>query len=229
MIKHNFNKILTVILVIIVFAIIVVLGFWGYDFFQRHYLNVSANEVLDDFDKQIEELNTIENENTMQANVTVAEPTTTTEPNNTTAPSTTTLQKTVDLKYKGYDVAGKIEIPAIKLKYPVLTVATDSSMKVSVGVLYGVGLNKIGNTVIMGHNYRNGSLFSNNDKLKNGDEIYITDTTGVRLRYVIYNKYYTTSTDFEYGTRDTAGRREVTLESCTDDGRSRIIIWAKEE
>lgn len=238
MVKHNFDKILTVILIIIIIAIVIVAGFWGYDIFQRYYLNVGANEVLEEFDNKIANLNTIveptitptpivnETDNNLAENPTTSTPTPTRRPLTTPAPRPANA---IDLKYKGYDVAGKIEIPATNLKYPVLTVATDSSMKISVGILYGVGLNQIGNTVIMGHNYRNGSLFSRNDDIKNGDEIFITDITGTRIRYIVYNKYYTTSTDFEYGTRDTAGTREITLESCTDDGRSRIIICAREE
>lgn len=238
MIKHNFDKILTVILIILIIAIVVVAGFWGYDIFQRYYLNAGANEILEEFDNQIANLNTVVmptitptpiiNE-VIENNVT---PGTTTTPTPTRRPMATPTPRptnAIDLKYKGYDVAGKIEIPSINLQYPVLTVATDSSMKISVGILYGVGLNQIGNTVIMGHNYRNGSLFSKNDNIKNGDEIFITDITGVRIKYIVYNKYYTTSTDFEYGTRDTAGTREITLESCTDDGRSRIIVCAREE
>lgn len=239
MVNHNFDKILTVILIIIVIAIVIVAGFWGYDLFQRHYLNAGANEVLEEFDNQIAQLNTVTQPtptptivNEIIENNIQEDPTTTPAPTTTRKPMATPTPKpanAIDLKYKGYDVAGKIEIPSINLKYPVLTVATDSSMKISVGILYGVGLNQIGNTVIMGHNYRNGSLFSKNDNIKNGDEIFITDITGTRLRYIVYNKYYTTSTDFEYGTRDTAGTREITLESCTDDGRSRVIVCAREE
>ena len=54
----------------------------------------------------------------------------------------------------------------------------------------------------MGHNYRNGALFSNN---------------------------ITSSTDFDYAVRNTAGKREISLASCTDDSKSRLIIWAKEK
>lgn len=79
----------------------------------------------------------------------------------------------------------------------------------------------------MGHNYRNGALFSNNKKLNIGDEIYITDITGTRLKYIIYNKYETSSTDFDYATRDTARAKEISLASCTDDSNSRLIIWAR--
>lgn len=217
MVKNNYNKVLTIILSIIVIAILIVVGFWGYDLFQKHYINEGANEILEEFDSAVGSGDTAVTEEQGE------------QGNKSNSNNSSTTSNTSSLKYKGYDIAGKIEIPATKIKYPVLTVATESSMKVSVGILYGAGLNQVGNTIIMGHNYRNGAFFSNNDKLKNGDEIYITDSTGKRIKYVIYNKYNTSSTDFEYATRDTAGKREITLESCTNDSKARIIIWAKEE
>ena len=48
-------------------------------------------------------------------------------------------------------------------------------------MLYGAGINQAGNTVIIGHNYRNGLFFSNNKKLNNGDKIYITDNNKNKL------------------------------------------------
>ena len=76
-------------------------------------------------------------------------------------------------------MVGTIEIPSIKLKYPVLDRATKMSMEVSVGLVYGK-LNQVGNATIMGHNYRNGTFFSNLKNVQNGDDIYITDTSGTK-------------------------------------------------
>lgn len=232
--NRKFNKILTVILILILIAIIVSIGFIGYDFMQKYYINKGADDAIDEFDNQLAQISATNevNENDVaenvqtQSNETIAG----TNQNKTQSGKTTKKSNTnnaIALKYKGFDVAGKIEIPKINVKYPILTVATLSSMKVSVGIVYGPGLNKPGNTVIMGHNYRNGALFSKNKKLNNGDEIYITDLTGTRLKYVIYNKYETSSTDFDYATRDTAGAKEISLASCTDDSSSRLIIWAR--
>ena len=87
--------------------------------------------------------------------------------------------------YKGFPMVGTIEIPSIDLKYPVLENASKSSMTVSVGILDGPGLNKVGNTTIAGHNYRNGTFFSNLKKVVNGDKIYITDESGTKLTYIV--------------------------------------------
>ena len=106
---------------------------------------------------------------------------------------------------------------------------TPSSIESSVAILYGPGLNQIGNTVIVGHNYRNGTMFSNNKNLVSGDKIYITDKTGKEVMYTVYKKYETTAQDFNYATRDVNGRREISLSTCTDDSSKRLIIWAAEE
>lgn len=90
------------------------------------------------------------------------------------------------------------------------------------------GLNKIGNTVIIGHNYRNGAFFGSNKRLNEGDKVYITDNTGLRVEYTIYKKYLTPQEDYSYAQRDTNGKREVTLVTCHTDNRYRLVIWAIE-
>lgn len=140
---------------------------------------------------------------------------------NTTKPKTTK-------KYKGYNVIGTIKIPKTKVNYPIVDSTSPNAMDVAIVMLYGVGLNKEGNTVIVGHNYRNGGFFGNNKKLENGDKIYITDGTGTSIEYTIYNKYITQDSDFSYATRETKGKREISLSTCTNDSTKRLVIWAKE-
>ena len=87
---------------------------------------------------------------------------------------------------------------------------------------------KCGNTVLVAHNYRNGTFFSNNKKLAVGDKIYITDSSGETIEYTIYNTYTTLDSDFSYATRNTNGKREISLSTCTNDPTKRLVIWAKE-
>ncbi len=226
--EKKYNKILTVILIIVVIAICIIIGFWIYDAIHRHNLNAGLNEAVDEFDNLIinnnnNNENQVEDENIVGLEINVN------DIQNTGTSGGGGRGTVARQTYKGFAVVGKIEIPAIKVNYPVLDRATDPSMKVSVGVLYGVGLNKVGNTVIAGHNYRNGTFFSKNKNLKNGDLIYITDLNGTRIKYTIYNIYHTSSSDFDYAARDTAGKREVSLTTCTDDVNARLVIWAKED
>ena len=224
--EKKYNKVLTVILIVVVAAIFIVLGFWGYDLYQKYYINASANQALDEFDNRVTIRNITKNE-TVQENVSLQIDVNQIESTNTA--TTGNMKNLAKQTYKGFTVVGKIEIPAIKANYPILDRATPESMKPSVGLLYGVGLNQVGNTVIAGHNYRNGTFFSNNKNLQLGDVVYITDLDGNRIKYTIYNIYVTASNDFEYATRDTAGKREITLTTCTDDVNSRLVIWAKED
>ena len=134
--------------------------------------------------------------------------------------------------YKGFPVAGRIKIPKINLDLKILADSSAKAIEVSVAVQVGsAGLNKVGNTTIIGHNYRDGSLFSNNKNLTIGDKIYITDNTGTTVEYIIYNTYITERNDSDYMERDTEGRREITLTTCTDDTNTTQninVIWAKE-
>ena len=130
--------------------------------------------------------------------------------------------------YRGYTMIGTIQIPKTKIKSPIVDKATPNSISAAVGVLYGPGLNQVGNTVLVAHNYRNGTFFSNNKKLVNGDKIYITDSSGLKVEYTIYNKYETSEMDFSYATRNTEGKREISLSTCTTDPSKRLVIWAKE-
>ena len=41
--------------------------------------------------------------------------------------------------------------------------------------------------------------------------------------------YETTASDASYMQRDTEGRREISLQTCTNDSAGRIIVWAKEQ
>ena len=97
-------------------------------------------------------------------------------------------------------------------------------------IAYGPGLNEPGNTCLYGHNYRNSLFFSNNDKLTNGDKVLITDQWGEKVTYVIYNIYQTDANDASYMQRPIdEGKREISLQTCTDDNSGRIIIWAAEQ
>lgn len=125
-----------------------------------------------------------------------------------------------------YEAVGKIEIPKTHVNYPIYSEIAKKTLEAGVAIAYGPGLNQVGNTVIYGHNFRNGKFFSNNKKLVSGDKIYITDLEGNRVEYRIYSAYITTPTDGNYMIRQTDGRREISLQTCTDNNRGRIVIWA---
>ena len=238
---RKYSTFLTVLLVIIIIAIVGLLGFLGYNFYIKNATTNSANEYVDTFDKQVAIIeNPEETSNTgtvtevpQETPIQTENNTSTTEQNNTSATTTTTSSATVKKTstYKGFEVLGTIEIPATKVKYPILAKLSKQSLDTAVVAIYPreVNLNTPGNVVIAGHNYRNGTFFSNNKKLSNGDKIYITDLNGNKVTYIIYNKYETDENDTKSYNKDTNGKMEITLSTCTDNSKARIIIEARAE
>lgn len=210
----RYSKFLTVLLIVVIVGIVGLLAYLGIDLFKKLHTENDAEKFAQQYEDDVTGKDNDDNSDAEN-------------PLDDIESSETANGKTY--KYKGFDVAGTIEIPKTNIKYPVLTKVSKKGLETSVAIQYGVGLNEIGNTVIVGHNYRNGLFFSNNKKLSNGDSIYITDNSGTKIKYVIYNKYETTPEDTDYMLRDTAGKREISLSTCTDDSSKRLIIWAKAE
>ena len=133
-------------------------------------------------------------------------------------------------EYNGFTTVGMIEIPITGLNIPILSNVTVKGMEIAPCLLYKTGeLNEIGNSLIVGHNYRNGTIFSNNNNLNIGDKIYITNLDGLKKEYTIYNKLITTPEETSYIKKDTDNKSEIILSSCTDDDVKRIVILAREE
>lgn len=224
--ESKYSKLLTVILVIVVVGVLILLGFLGFDVYRKFAIKKEVAKVIDDYDTSLNmDFNTTVEENTELPDI-VADP----SQNVTGSGDGSSNSQRPKVQYEGYNVEGKIEIPAIDLKYPILEKTTPSSIEAAVAIMYSQnGLNQPGNTVIAGHNYRNGSFFGNNDKLKLGDKIYITDNSGTKIKYNIYNIYETSPDDSDFIMRETNGKREVSLSTCTDNSKGRLIIWAVEE
>lgn len=224
--NSKYSKVLTVILVIAIIVIIGLLIFVGLDWYKTYITGADAETGIHDFDGYINNVLT-NNEQNNQNNTEVIEPNINVE--NTVQNTTGGGSSNTGLTYKGYKVVGKIEIPKTDVSYVILDKVTPKSLETSIGLMYGAGINQVGNTVLAGHNFRNGTFFSNNKKLTEGDKIYLTDMDGHKVTYVIYKKYTTDANDFSYATRDTNGKREVSLTTCTDDTKNRLVIWAVEE
>lgn len=209
MFESKYSGFLTALLIIIIIGIIGILGFLGYTYYNKYTTDKAASDAVDSFIEEVSDKSSNDEGNAID------------DVEDTPITSSGTKQ------LNGYNIVGTIEIPSTGVKYPILEKVTKSSIEVAVAVLYGPGPNQVGNTVIVGHNYRNGQFFSNNKKLNNGDKIYITDTEGKKIVYTIYNKFETTPEDTSFYTRNTNGAREVTLSTCTDNSKMRIIIEAK--
>lgn len=134
---------------------------------------------------------------------------------------------------KRYPSVGRIEIPKINVNYAILAQASGDKLvdwlKVSPCMFWGVYPNEIGNCSIAGHNYRNKRFFSKVPTLKIGDRIRITDAEGKKINYTVFNKY-------EVDPNDTScveeipgkeNKRVVTIITCTNDSKKRVIVQAE--
>lgn len=231
MFNSKYSNVLTAILIIVILAILILLGFVGFDFYKKYYIDKEATEFVNKYEGEIKPVE--KNENSIDNNIvegTVTNPLeglNETGTNNGGTGSGNSSNKTY--KYKGFNVVGIIEIPKTAIKYPILAEVTPKSIETSVAMLYGPGPNEIGNTVIIGHNYRNGAFFGKNKRLAKGDIIYITDNSGRKIKYTIYNIITIAPEDSDYMARNTNGAREISLSTCTDDSKQRLVIWAKEQ
>ena len=86
-----------------------------------------------------------------------------------------------------YETDAILNIPALNIQYPVLSDTSEELLEISLNKYWGPEPNEEGNYCIVGHNYRNGTMFSNVKKLENGDIIYITDTSGRKVKYTVYS------------------------------------------
>ena len=132
-----------------------------------------------------------------------------------------------------YKTIATINIPKINVSYPILDGLTDSEaetealLKISPTKFWGADPNEVGNFCIVGHNYRNTRFFSKVPTLENGDIIEITDSAKKTVRYSIYNKYVVNPDDLSCTSQLTDGRTEITLITCTDDSKQRVIVKAR--
>ena len=246
MFNSKYSKLLTIILIAAIVIIIGLLVWVAINWYQTSFApKTEGDSGAKQFDDYINGIgqntnNEVNNNEAVNPNINVEE-NTTIEPNinideqnqnstgNNGGTSSTNSTSAKQPTYKGFNVVGKIEIPKTKVNCVVLEKVTSKSLDASVAVLYGPGINKVGNTTISGHNYRNGTFFSNNKNLSIGDIIYLTDLQGNRIKYTIYKKYNTSVDDGDYLVRDTNGKREISLTTCTDDSKQRTIIWARED
>lgn len=128
---------------------------------------------------------------------------------------------------KTYEIVGKVKIPSINVDYSILSKTSDELLKVSVCKFWGSNPNEIGNLCIAGHNYRNKRFFSKVPTLKVGDIIEITDLNNTTLKYSVYDKYTVDPTDTSCTSQITNGKKIVTLITCTDDSKQRVIVQAE--
>ncbi len=231
MTANKYGNLLTIILIVLVIIILIGLGFLTYKYvIEPKNDNDQKIEAFAEIDKTEEEKPEEENNN-VDDNKENSNESLEMEGTGESNPSSESSQTKTKPRYKGFVMLGYITIPKTNVKEPILDTVTPESLNTAVAVLYPSNpkLNQPGNTVIIGHNYRNGKFFSNNKKLSVGDKVKIKDASGTELTYNIYEIFETTEQDTSFYNRDTNGKAEITLSTCTDDSKARTIVLARAE
>ena len=138
------------------------------------------------------------------------------------------------LEYKGYKIIGIVKIPKIQIEYPILEIGciepenAEKPMKLSIIKYWGENVNDYGNLSISGHNNKDGTMFGKTKKLEKGDIVELTDLNGQTIKYSIYDIFVTDPNDVSILLPKDELIREVTLITCTNGNKQRLILKAKE-
>lgn len=144
------------------------------------------------------------------------------------------INSQIQLEYKGYKVVGIVKIPKINIEYPILEIgnidpeSAKKPMKLSIIKYWGENVNDYGNLSIAGHNNKDGTMFGKTKKLQIGDIVELTDLYGQTIQYSIYDIFVTDPNDVNILLPKDELIREVTLITCTNGNKQRLILKAKE-
>lgn len=141
---------------------------------------------------------------------------------------TTNENKYVTQKGVTYTTDAVLNIPSLGINYPVLSETSEELLKISLNKFWGPSPNEVGNYCIVGHNYKNKKMFGKLSSINNGDIVELTDNSGKTIKYSVYNKYVVDPEDVGCTSQLTNGNREVTLITCTNYGKQRLVVKARE-
>lgn len=219
-----------------IFLICVLISFYIYAEYDRNKSEETSQELLTDFNEEMPEDTTIAKNNVLVVVLDdTAQNTGSGDNSSQEKPQTAISKQKVQTTNDGYryKTIASINIPKINVNYPILDGETDSVeetdalLKISPTKFWGADPNEVGNFCIVGHNYRNTKFFSKVPTLVNGDLIEITDAAGKTQKYSVYNKFEVVPEDLSCTSQLTNGKKEITLITCTDDSKLRVIIKAR--
>ncbi|MGN1270648.1 MAG: sortase [Clostridia bacterium] len=126
------------------------------------------------------------------------------------------------------NIIGIIKIDKINIEYPIFSKTTDELLKISPCKFFGPEPNKVGNLCIAGHNFNDERFFSKLSSLKIGDVIEIYAPANVCVYYEVYDMYEIEKNDMNCTSQETNGKKEITLITCNNINKKRLIVKAQE-
>lgn len=139
-----------------------------------------------------------------------------------------------EVTMNGYKIIGIVKIPKIGIEYPIVDIdtynpeETKEPMKFAIVKYWGTNVNEYGNLSIAGHNKYDGTMFGKTKNLEIDDIVELTDLNHQTLQYKIYEKFITDPNDVTILQTTDESVREVTLITCTNGNKQRLILKAKE-
>lgn len=127
-----------------------------------------------------------------------------------------------------YNYESVLSIPSLGIEYPVLSETDDELLKISLNKFWGGSPNSVGNYCIVGHNYKSGKMFGRLSMIENGDIVRLTDLSGNTLDYSVYTTYVVDPDDVACTSQITNGFKELTLITCTNGGKQRLVVKCRE-
>lgn len=199
MIKKSFN----ILIFLLIFLLYFVSFLMIYDTFKQRKLEKIEANALDVFDKQVKVKK---------------------------KPSEEIDESSGNISYGSYTILGKLYIPKINFTSVIIKEYTYSAMNIGVIKSYGVDLNEKGGFILSGHNFRGRSSFLYGiNRLRDGDKIYITDNRGSKYEYTVYDVLRNVDPSDNSLYKEYEGRH-VTIMTCEDDdGKTRIVVKAREQ
>ena len=233
------KKIYIILFMMSIFFIIVLFSAYVYAEYDRNKQEGISDDILS-FMSNTEDKTTISSyENALVVKITreVAEQMETMENESDLVKETPKLQtSTATSTYvasngKKYETIGIVRIPKINVNYPILAQTTNVElMKIAPYKFWGANPNEVGNLCIIGHNYRRKNVFfSDVPSLSVGDIVEIQDLSQRVVQYEVYDLHTVDPSDRSDTTQYTNGKREVTLITCTDDAKQRVIVKCTEK
>lgn len=125
-------------------------------------------------------------------------------------------------------IIGIINVPKINLEYPILSTTTKENMKTSITRFSGGNVNESGNLALAGHNNYDNTMFGKIYELVIGDKIYLTDLQKNTIEYEINSIFITDPNDVSILETKDKNKKEITLITCKNGNKSRLILKAKE-
>ena len=219
------RKTYKVIFILCLVLIVILTGYYVLAEYDKSQKEQISREILN----QMNDSTTVEDnfivvaldEETTEEEVPIVEMQTTT--------STNTIDSEVTANGVSYQTEAILDYPKLGINYPVLSEESEELLKVSLCKYWGPNPNKVWNYFIVGHYYLSGKMFGKLSSAAVGYEITLTDLNNNKVTYVVYNRYIVEPTDVSCTSQLTNGQREITLITCTNYGKQRLVVKAREK